>query len=261
MQYALITGASSGIGLELAKIMAAKGHHLILVARRLNLLQELKASLEKKYAVKVETRVADLSALGEAKALHEFCQHRELEVEYLINNAGYGDYGKFDADKIDIYQNMLQLNIVALTELTALFVNDMKQRKSGRIMNVGSIAAFQPGPNLAVYAASKAYVMHFTEALNYELRGSGVIATVLNPGMTETGFFSRAKMENATNAQNTMMDAASVAKSGYEAMMAGKLNVIPGWKNRMLAFGSQTMPSREVLLRISGAILKDTSAS
>jgi hypothetical protein len=128
-------------------------------------------------------------------------------------------------------------------------------------MNVGSIAAFQPGPNLAVYAASKAYVMHFTEALNYELRGSGVIATVLNPGMTETGFFSRAKMESASNAQSGMMDAASVANSGYEAMMAGKLNVIPGWKNRMLAFGSQTMPSREVLLRISGAILKDTSAN
>jgi hypothetical protein len=259
MQYALITGASSGIGLELAKIMAAKGHNLILVARRLNLLQELKTTLEKKYGVSIEIRVADLSALGEAQAIYEFCKHRELAVEYLINNAGYGDYGKFDADKLQIYQNMLQLNVVALTELTALFVHDMKQRKSGRIMNVGSIAAFQPGPNLAVYAASKAYVMHFTEALNYELRGTGVIATVLNPGVTETGFVSRANMEKAANTQSGLMDATTVAKSGYEAMMAGKLNVIPGWKNRMLALGSMTMPSREVLLRITGAILKDTS--
>lgn len=261
MQYALITGASSGIGLELAKVMAAKGHHLILVARRLNLLQELKTTLEKKYGINVQIRVADLSALGEAQALHEFCKHHELQVEYLINNAGYGDYGKFDADKIQIYQNMLQLNVVALTELTALFVNDMKQRQSGRIMNVGSIAAFQPGPNLAVYAASKAYVMHFTEALNYELRGTGVTATVLNPGVTETGFVSRANMENAANLQSGgLMDAATVAKLGYKAMMAGKLNVIPGWKNRMLALGSMTMPSREALLRISGAILKDSSA-
>jgi hypothetical protein len=127
-------------------------------------------------------------------------------------------------------------------------------------MNVGSIAAFQPGPNLAVYAASKAYVMHFTEALNYELRGTGVIATVLNPGVTETGFVSRANMEKAANTQSGLMDAATVAKSGYDAMMAGKLNVIPGWKNRMLALGSMTMPSREVLLRITGSILKDTSA-
>ncbi len=260
MQYALITGASSGIGLELAKVMAAKGHNLILVARRLNLLQELKATLEKKYGVSVQIRVADLSAFGEVQALHEFCKQNEWQVEYLINNAGYGDYGKFDADKIQIYQNMLQLNVVALTELTALFVNDMKQRRSGRIMNVGSIAAFQPGPNLAVYAASKAYVMHFTEALNYELRGTGVTATVLNPGVTETGFVSRANMENAANLKNGgLMDAATVAKLGYKSMMAGKLNVIPGWKNRLLALGSMTMPSREALLRISGAILKDSS--
>jgi len=150
------------------------------------------------------------------------------------------------------------LNVVALTDLTALFVNDMKQRKSGRIMNVGSIAAFQPVPNLAVYAATKAYVMQFTEALNYELRGTGVTATVLNPGVTETGFVSRANMGGAANAKSGLMDAPTVARVGYEAMMAGKLNVIPGWKNQLLAFGSKTMPSREVLLRIADSIMKDT---
>jgi short-subunit dehydrogenase len=262
MQYALITGATSGIGLELAKIMAGKGHHLILVARRLNLLQDLKIAFEEKYGVKVEIRCSDLSIAGETKALYEFCKSRELQVEYLINNAGYGDYGKIDSSKLQIYQNMLQLNVVALTELTALFVNDMKQRKSGRILNVGSIAAFQPGPNLAVYAASKAYVMHFTEALNYELRDTGVTATVLNPGVTETGFFSRAHMESAANVQGgSLMNPASVAMTGYRAMMAGKLNVVPGWKNRMIALGSMTMPSREALLRITGAILKDTAAN
>lgn len=261
MQYALITGATSGIGLELTKIMAENGHHLVLVARRLNLLQDLKISLEEKYGVKVEVRCSDLSIPGETQALYEFCKSRELQVEYLINNAGFGDYGKFDSGKLQIYQNMLQLNVVALTELTALFVNDMKQRKSGRILNVGSIAAFQPGPNLAVYAASKAYVMHFTEALNYELRGTGVTATVLNPGVTKTGFFSRAHMESAANVRGgNLMDAASVAMTGYRAMIAGKLNVVPGWKNRIIALGSMTMPSREALLRITGAILKDTAA-
>jgi short-subunit dehydrogenase len=260
MNYALITGASSGIGLELAKIMAEQGNNLILVARRINLLQDLKVNLEAKYGIKVEVRAADLSISGEANALYELCQSRGLQIEYLINNAGYGDYGQFDTSKLDTYRNMLQLNVIALTELTALFVKDMKQRKSGKIMNVGSLAAFQPGPNFAVYAASKAYVMQFTEALNFELRGSGVTATLLSPGVTETGFVSRASMGDAAIAKGSLMDAQSVARAGYAAMMSGKLNVIPGIKNQILALGSKTMPSREILLRISGSLFKDTSA-
>ena len=257
MEYALITGASSGIGRELASIMAEKKHNLILVARRAEVLQELKAKWEKEFRVKVEIWAVDLSVPGHAQSLYEFCRDQGFTVDTLINNAGYGDYGKFDASRLAIYQNMVQLNVVALTELTALFVNDMKQRKSGRILNVGSIAAFQPGPNFAVYAATKAYVMQFTEALNYELRGTGVTATLLNPGMTETGFVSRAHMGTAAMAQSGLMDAQTVAMAGYKAMKAGKLNVIPGWKNQLLAFGSKTMPSREMLLRIAGGILKD----
>jgi len=260
MNYALITGASSGIGLELAKIMAEHGNNLILVARRINLLQDLKVSLEEKHGIKVEIRAVDLSISGEAKALYEFCQSRGLQVEYLINNAGYGDYGRFDTSKLDTYRNMLQLNVIALTELTGLFVNDMKLRKSGKILNVGSLAAFQPGPNFAVYAASKAYVMQFTEALNFELRGSGVTVTLLSPGVTETGFVSRSNMGDAAIAKGALMDAQSVARAGYDAMMAGKLNVIPGLKNQILALGSKTMPSREILLRISGSLFKDTSS-
>lgn len=258
MGYALITGASSGIGLELAHIMAGAGHDLILAARRENVLLELKARWEQEFRIKVEVRALDLSVPGQAQALHEYCRTQGFTVDYLVNNAGYGDYGKFAADKLDVYRNMVQLNVMALTELTALFVSDMKQRKSGRILNVGSIAAFQPGPNFAVYAATKAYVMQFTEALNYELRGTGVTATVLNPGVTETGFVSRANMGGAANAKNGLMDARTVASLGYKAMMAGKLNVIPGWKNQLLAFGSKTMPSREILLRIAGHILQDT---
>lgn len=258
MQYALITGASSGIGLELANIMAEKGHHLILVARRAEVLQKLKNQLESQYKINVATFALDLSIPHQAKVLYELCVAKDLTVNCLVNNAGYGDYGKFDSSKIDTYQNMLQLNVLALTELTALFLEGMKKRQSGHILNVGSIAAFQPIPNFSVYAASKAYVMQFTEALSYELRGTGVTATLLSPGVTETGFVARANMQNAANAKGKLMDARTVALQGYQAMIQGKLNVTPGWKNQLMTFGSKTMPSREMLLRISANILKET---
>lgn len=261
MEYALITGASGGIGLELASIMAEKGHNLILVARRDDVLQALKIKLESQFKIKVVTLALDLSIPNQAKVLYQYCLDQNLTVNCLVNNAGYGDYGLFEPSKLETYQNMLQLNILTLTDLTALFLDGMKMRQSGRILNVGSIAAFQPIPNFSVYAASKAYVMQFTEALNYELRGSGVTVTLLSPGVTETGFVARANMQNAANAKGKLMDAKSVALQGYQAMMKGKLNVTPGWKNQLLTFGSRTMPSRELLLRISATILKDGKAN
>jgi len=259
MKYALITGASSGIGLELAKIMAANGHNLILVARREEALQALKVELESAHKVDIKIVAMDLSESGKALALYRHCVSKQLTVDCLVNNAGYGDYGAFDVNKLDTYRNMLQLNVTLLTELTAYFVNDMKVRKSGRILNVGSLAAFQPCPSMAVYAASKAYVMQFTEALNYELRGTGVSVTLLSPGVTETGFVTRANMGTAANAKSGLMSAKKVAMEGYKSMMAGKLNVIPGWKNNILALGSKTMPSRELLLKIAARIFKDTT--
>lgn len=260
MEFALITGASSGIGLELASIMAKNGHNLILIARRDDVLQALKNKLESQFKIKVVTLALDLSIPNQAKVIHQFCAEQALTVSILVNNAGYGDYGVFELGKLETYQNMLQLNILTLTDLTALFLDGMKKRQSGRILNVGSIAAFQPIPNFSVYAASKAYVMQFTEALNYELRGSGVTVTLLSPGVTETGFVARANMQNAANAKGKLMDAKRVALQGYQAMMEGKLNVTPGWKNRLMTFGSRTMPSRELLLRISANILKDSKA-
>lgn len=261
MNYALITGASSGIGLALARIMAEQGHNLILVARSGDKLNSLKKELEAASTIKVEVRVLDLSSPIGAKALYDFCQEKQLTVDCLINNAGYGDYGPFDPDKADDYQNMLQLNVMCLTELTTLFLKNMKAAKKGQIMNVGSIAAFQPIPNFAVYAASKAFVMQFTEALSYELRGTGVSATLLSPGVTETGFVSRANMGDAANAKKGLMNAKTVALIGYKAMIAGKLNATPGWQNKLLTFGSKTMPSREMLLRISSLIMRDTRKS
>jgi len=259
MEYALITGASGGIGLELAGIMAEKKHHLILVARREDILLQRKAAWEQQFGIRVETCALDLSQPGSAQQLHQFCTERDLQVDVLVNNAGFGDYGRFEAEKLDTYRHMLQLNVTTMTELTGLFLDGMKKRGRGRIMNVASLAAFMPGPNFAVYAASKAYVMHFTEALNFELRGSGVTATALCPGITETGFVSRAGMDTAALAQAGLMDARSVAQAGYAAMMDGSLNVVPGWMNKLSAFASMTMPSREILLRIAGFVFRDSA--
>lgn len=257
MSFALITGASSGIGLELAKLMAQKGHNLFLVARSGNILQTLKAEWEKQYVIKVEFLALDLSVDGATRELHQHCKTHGITVDYLVNNAGFGDYGAVDASKLDTYENMLRLNIMALTALTSLFVTDMRQRGRGRILNIGSLLAFMSVPNMAVYAATKAYVMHFTEALNHELRGTGVTATALNPGLTETGFVGTAGMGTARVLQLGAMSANTVAKVGYDAMMAGRLNAVPGWKNRLSAFASTTTPSREILLRIAASIFKE----
>jgi short-subunit dehydrogenase len=259
MNYTIITGASSGIGYALANIMAAKGHHLVLVARSEDALIDLKKTLEDSYAVNVEVQVMDLSNPSSANMLYQSCKENKWTIECLVNNAGYGDYGGFEPDKVSLYQNMLQLNIVSLTALTALFVKDMKALGKGRILNVGSIASFLPIPNFAVYAASKAYVRHFTEALHHEMRGTGITVTLLSPGVTKTGFVKRAQMDNAANAKGELMDAKTVALAGYKAMMAGQLSVTPGLMNKLMAFGCATMPSRPLLLRMAGFVMRDTS--
>jgi len=257
MNYTIITGASSGIGYALANIMAAKGHHLILVARSENILAELKKTLEASYTVKIEVIAMDLSDVNSANTLYQTCKDKQSTIECLVNNAGYGDYGAFDTGKMNLYENMLQLNVLTLTALTAKFVNDMKATGKGRIMNVGSIASFLPIPNFAVYAASKAYVRHFTEALHDELKGSGVSVTLLSPGVTQTGFVKRAKMDNAANAQGTLMDANLVALAAYKAMMAGRLSVTPGWLNKLMEFGCSITPSRILLLKMASFVMRE----
>jgi uncharacterized protein len=259
MNYSMITGASSGIGNALAKIMAAKGHHLILVARSENALTDLKKTLEGDYAIKVEVLAMDLSNADSANTLYQACRANNWMIECLVNNAGYGDYGGFDADKVHLYNNMLQLNVLTLTALTALFVSDMKVLGKGRILNVGSIASFLPIPNFAVYAASKAYVRHFSEALHNELNGTGVSLTLLSPGVTQTGFVKRANMDKAANAQGKLMDAETVALAAYQAMMAGKLRVTPGFLNQLMEYGCAMMPSRKLLMKIAGFVMRETS--
>lgn len=210
---AVITGASGGIGYELALICAQNGYDLVLAARSEDKLEKIKNDLEANYQIKVHLFPADLSIMGQPKALHSYCRTHHIPVELLINNAGYGDYQPVSNAEPETLSNMLHLNVIALTELSSLFVKDMIKQKCGRILNVGSTAAYQPVPRLAAYAASKAYVVSFTEALHAELKGTGVSATVLSPGVTETGFVERANMKNAGLAKGTQASAVDVAKA------------------------------------------------
>lgn len=255
---ALVTGASGGIGYELAKLFAQDGTSLILVARQEAALRRIQQEFEQHYGIQVAYRALDLSEPGAAAALHEWCRAQGLAVDYLVNSAGYGDYGLVAQADPARYQNLLQLNVVALTTLTTLFVKDMVAHRRGRILNIGSLAAFQPVPQLAVYAASKSFVMHFTEALHGELRGTGVSATVLNPGVTKTGFVARAGMGRSADAQGALLDAAQVARAGYRGLLRGQLNVVPGLRGKLLSFSAGLLPSRWLLLAIATLVSRPT---
>lgn len=255
---ALITGGSSGIGYELAKCFARDGISLVLVARHEEPLQAVQRELESQYGIEVAYRALDLAQADQATALYDWCQAQPFHIQFLVNNAGYGDYAPVVQADPAVYENMLSLNIIALTTLTTRFVQDMVKRGQGRILNIGSLAAFQPVPQLAAYAASKSYVMHFTEALHAELRGTGVSATVLNPNVTKTGFVDRARMGKAANAQGRQADASVVAAIGYRGMLRGSLNVVPGWRNQLLAISTGLMPSRRLLLAIATQVTRAT---
>lgn len=246
---ALITGASGGIGLELARVFAREGYNLVLMARSEPKLQEIAADLSKKHATQVTVIAKDLAQSGAPDELYTELQSKHIDVDILVNNAGFATYGYFT--EIDTHKDMemVQLNIAALTHLSKLFLPGMKARGWGRLMNVASTAAFQPGPLMAVYYASKAYVLSLSEALAAELRGTGVRVTALCPGPTESGFQQRAAMEDSKLVQNGLMDAAAVAEQGYRALMKGTTVFIPGWMNRIMALAPRFTP-RDLTARI-----------
>jgi short-subunit dehydrogenase len=229
---ALITGASSGIGAEFADLCAADGYALILVARRADRLEQMAARLARQYGVTVRTMTADLADPATPAAIHE--QTRGETVEVLINNAGFGLRGRYDQTDWDAERRLLQVNIIALTQLTKLFVKDMIQRGSGRILNVGSTAAFVPGPLMAMYYASKAFVVSFSHALASEFEGTGISVTVLCPGPTRTGFETAAGVTDSKLFRGSVMTAREVAEAGYRAMLAGRAEVIAGARNRWM---------------------------
>lgn len=257
----LITGASSGIGLELARICAAHGHPLILVARGREQLLYLAGQLREQHAVTVHVLPMDLGAPEAAAALAAQLQEQAWRVEMLINNAGFGTYGLFARSDLAEETRMMQLNMVALTQLTRLLLPPMLERGRGRILNVASTAAFQPGPLMAVYYASKAYVLSFSEALSNELQGTGVTVTALCPGPTTSAFQERAGIQHTRLVRRRIMDAATVARVGYAGMMRGQRVVIPGLRNYLLALGSRLMPHRIVLPIVRWLQEQKTAAS
>ncbi|MEM1129924.1 MAG: SDR family oxidoreductase [Pseudomonadota bacterium] len=220
---ALITGASSGIGKELARYHAKKGGDLILSARRKDALDALKAELEGAHDIAVHVFPEDLSAEGGAERLYEAVKGAGLRIDILINNAGFGGHGLHVDRPLADELSMIDLNVKALVTLTHEVARDMVAQGSGRILNVGSTAGFLPGPNQAVYFATKAFVNSFSQAVDHELRDKGVTCTVLAPGYVKTEFAKTANLEGTRMVQSGGATAASVAKHGYDKMMEGKL--------------------------------------
>ncbi|HYF02568.1 MAG TPA: SDR family oxidoreductase [Patescibacteria group bacterium] len=246
---ALITGASGGIGLELARVFAKNNINVALTARSENKLKELKRELENNYGIKVTIIALDLSDYNNSLHIYQYLKTEGVQIHYLVNNAGFGDYGFFHESDWTKQEEMINLNVTALTYLTHLFLKDMVARKSGKVMNVSSTAAFQPGPLMSVYYATKAFVQHFSEAIANELKDSGVTVTALCPGPTESNFQQAAEMGDSPLFKRKLPTSAEVAEYGFKAMMAGKTVAIHGVGNKILRQSGRFAP-RKVLAAV-----------
>ena len=250
-KLAVVTGATGGIGYELARLLAADGYDLLLAARSSDKLSSIAAEFEAKHQVQVTPVVVDLSQPHAATTIEETLDHIGQPVHVLINNAGIGAFGRFHEQPLGRILEILQINIVALTELTRLLLPRMVAAGRGHLMNVASTAAFQPGPLMAVYYASKAYVLHLSEALVEELRESGISVTALCPGPTKTGFEESADMHDSKLFKSgRVMTAEQVAQIGYQAMWDHRPVVIPGFTNQFLAWATR-LPPRPWLAKIA----------
>jgi short-subunit dehydrogenase len=244
---ALITGASSGIGLDLAKLFARDGHDVVLVARRVDKLHELAAALEAEFHVKATVIASDLAKPHAAPEIVAALCVASIDVDVLVNNAGFGIGGAFVTTDAAAELDMIQVNVVAVVELTKLLLPAMVSRGRGRVLNVASTAAFLPGPLMAIYYATKAFVLSFSEAIADELRDTGVTVTALCPGATETGFAATADMTTARLfTLMKPMTSAAVAKIGYDAMNRGRRVVVAGVRNMLAAQSIRVSPRRVV---------------
>lgn len=251
MKTALITGASMGIGYELARQFAQHGNDLVLVARSADKLTAIAADFAKRYSIRVEVIAADLSQPDAAQTVYDEVKRRGLSIEYLVNNAGFGEFGMFVETDWRKEQQMIDLNITTLTHFCKLFVRDMVAQRSGKILNVASTAAFQPGPTMAIYYATKAYVLHFSEAINNELEGSGVSVTALCPGATESNFQAAANLTESKLVKGKKLPtSAEVAEYGYKAMMRGQTVAIHGVMNYLMANSVRFTP-RTLVVKIA----------
>lgn len=242
-QTVLITGASSGIGKALANQFVEKNFNLVIVAEDADELSEAAGEFRNNYEVKVTEIPKNLTNEKAPAEVYNQLRSQEIQVNVLVNNAGVGQREKFHETDIEKDIRIIRLNIEALIRLTKLFIRDMVDRGEGKILNLGSVAGFQPGPLLAVYHASKAFVNSFSEAINEELEGTGVSVTVLCPGPTDTEFFDKADMENARILKDgIVMEPEEVARIGYEALMDEERIIIPGMSNKMLTFTRRLIP-------------------
>lgn len=245
-QTALITGASSGIGLAFAEVFAREKYNVVLVARSKDKLNELKNNLQQQYGIQAIVLPFDLTQQNVAQQIFDQLQQQKIVVDVLINNAGYGDYGEFATGDWQKLEGMILLNVLALSHLSRLFLPGMIARQKGQILNVASTAAFQPGPMMAVYFATKAYVLSFSEAISAETEGTGVTVTVLCPGPTQSNFGNVSNMDTLPSMQSVSADkfptAATVANYGYDQLQAGKVVSVHGFLNKLLTFTPRIMP-------------------
>jgi short-subunit dehydrogenase len=249
-KVAVVTGASGGLGLEFAKLLARAGYDLALVARSQDKLESIATQLKTEFGINAEPIVLDLAIAG---AAHDLLA-RVPSCDVLVNNAGFANSGSFARINERELVEEIQLNVLTLTQLTRLYLPGMLERKDGKVLNVASTAGFVPGPNMAVYYATKAYVISFSEALASEMRGNGVTVTVLCPGATATGFQQRANQKSMLLVRLGLADAAKVAKAGFDGMMRGKTMVIPGITNVFVANAPKFTP-RRLLTWISAKLI------
>jgi len=251
---ALVTGASSGLGTDFATILAERGCSLVLVARRQDRLEKVAAELRQRHGVEVHVIALDLAPLGAAQQLYDRIRGMGINVDVLVNNAGFGVYGPFVDVPWEREEEMLLLDIVALVHLTKLFVRDMVARNLGYVLQVSSIGAYQPSPTYGTYSASKAFVLSFGEALSYELRKTNVKVSVLSPGVTETEFLDVAGQRRSLFQRMSIMKSRPVAEIGINAMLAGKPSKVAGAMNALTAWSLRFVPRRMQAAMASAAM-------
>ena len=244
--YVLITGGNKGIGLELAKLFAKNNHPLILVGTDILALFEARNTIKKNYNVQVNLIQRDLTKRNAPREVYDLIKEKNIQVDILVNNAGFGTYGPFIETDMEKELNLIELNIRALTYFTKLFSKDMAKRYHGKILNVSSTGAFQGGSFMAVYFASKAYVLHFSEAIYREFKPYGVQVTALCPGPTQTNFTDCAKGSAQTRIFQSMLSSKRVAKAGYNALMKNKMFKVVGIKNNLLRQFNRLLPRKTV---------------
>jgi uncharacterized protein len=256
--FVLITGASSGLGLEFAQLAASKNYNLVLIARRQKELARISETLSLQHKIIVHTLEKDLSLTSSAQEIFkEVSERLNLEIDVLINNAGFGTNGQFHLNSFNTELDQIRVNVLSLVALTRLFIPGMIERDKGIILNVASTAAYQPGPYMSVYYATKAFVKNFSLGLNFELRKTNVKVTLFAPGPTRTEFQKRANMkESIITNEMLMMDAPKAAKMGFEGALKGKKEIIPGFKNKLGVLAVKLLPEF-IITRIVSKVNKN----